>query len=108
MGKETMTVKKFTMNVLNGVAIGIVLALIPGALLGELFKALLPVFPEGQFVLNATELSNSMLGLIIGMLIGYHFKFTTIKTDTLGLAVLLGGGVDDLLGYSLSLSGKCI
>ena len=105
MGKETMTVKKFTMNVLNGVAIGIVLALIPGALLGELFKALLPVFPEGQFVLNATELSNSMLGLIIGILIGYHFKFTPIQTGSLGLAVMLGGGVVDFSGDALSLSG---
>lgn len=44
MGRETLTAKKFTMNILNGVAIGTILALIPGALLGEIFKTLLPVF----------------------------------------------------------------
>lgn len=105
MEKEKMTVKKFIMNVLNGVAIGIILALIPGALLGELFKALLPVFPQGQFVLDATTLANSMLGIIIGVLIGYQFKFTPIQTGALGLAVFLGGGAVDFSGESFVLSG---
>lgn len=34
--EEKITFKKFTMNVLNGVALGTVLCLVPGALLGEL------------------------------------------------------------------------
>ena len=105
MGRETLTAKKFTMNILNGVAIGTILALIPGALLGEIFKALLPVFPQGQFVLNVTTLSNSLLGLVIGVLIGYQFKFTPIQTGSLGLAVFLGGGVVDFTGETMTLSG---
>jgi|SRR5690625_5023141 len=90
MESEKMTAKKFSMNVLNGVAIGTVLALIPGALLGELFKALLPIFPQGQFVLDFTTLSNSLLGLIVGVLIGYQFKFTPIQSASVGLAVMVG------------------
>lgn len=35
-----MNAKNFTMNVLNGVAMGVVVSLIPGALLSELSKAL--------------------------------------------------------------------
>src|SRR5690625_5835266 len=92
MATEKLTARQFSMNILNGVAIGTVLALIPGALLGELFKALLGVFPQGQFVLDLTTLSNSMLGLIIGVVIGYQFKFTPIQSASIGLAVMVGGG----------------
>ena len=46
--------KEFTMNVLNALALGVVVTLIPGALLGELVKALLPVFPQGQLIIQAT------------------------------------------------------
>jgi len=49
---EKLTPKRFTTNILNGMAIGINLALISGALLGEIFKTLLPLFPAGQLVLN--------------------------------------------------------
>lgn len=105
MEAEKMTSKKFSMNLLNGIAIGIVLALIPGALLGELFKALLPVFPQGQFVLDLTLLSNGILGLVVGVLIGFQFKFTPIQTASLGLAVMVGGGAASFSDGIITLSG---
>lgn len=45
MSKEVIkqTPKSFTMNVLNGLAMGTVVVLIPEAILGELMKALLPM-----------------------------------------------------------------
>lgn len=105
MAIEKMTVKKFIMNILNGIAIGTVLALIPGALLGELFKALLPIFPQGQFVLDVTTMSNSVLGLIVGVVIGYQFKFTPIQSASLGLAVMVGGGAVDFSSEALVMNG---
>src|SRR5690625_5137377 len=105
MATEKLTARQFSMNILNGVAIGTVLALIPGALLGELFKALLGVFPQGQFVLDLTTLSNSMLGLIIGVVIGYQFKFTPIQSASIGLAVMVGGGAASFADGVLSLDG---
>ena len=87
-----MTPKKFLMNILNGLALGAVVVLIPGALLGELFRALLPVFPAGAVVLNATSLSNSMMGLASGFIIGLIFKFTPIQMISLGLATMFAGG----------------
>lgn len=56
-------------------------------------------------MLNVTTLSNSLLGLVIGVLIGYQFKFTPIQTGSLGLAVFLGGGVVDFTGETMTLSG---
>lgn len=105
METEKMTAKKFIMNVLNGIAIGTVLALIPGALLGELFKALLPIFPQGQFVLDVTSMSNSVLGLVVGVVIGYQFKFTPIQSASIGLAVMVGGGAVDFSGEALVMNG---
>lgn len=105
METEKLTAKAYAMNVLNGLAIGTVVALIPGALLGELFKALLPVFPQGQLVLNATTMSNSMLGLVVGVLIGMNFKFTPIQSASLGLAVIFAGGAVQFSPEGLSLAG---
>ncbi|MEG0553057.1 MAG: PTS sugar transporter subunit IIC, partial [Carnobacterium sp.] len=105
MDAERLTPKKYTMNVLNGLAIGTVVALIPGALLGELFKALLPVFPQGAFVLNATAMSNSMLGLVVGVLVGINFKFTPIQATSLGLAAILGGGAVQFTAEGIMLNG---
>lgn len=105
MEAERLTPKKYTMNVLNGLAIGTVVALIPGALLGELFKALLPVFPQGAFVLNATAMSNSMLGLVVGVLVGINFKFTPIQATSLGLAAILGSGAVQFTAEGIMLNG---
>ncbi|KGX87750.1 PTS transporter subunit IIC [Pontibacillus litoralis] len=105
METEKLTAKKFTMNVLNGLAIGTVIALIPGALLGELFKALLGVFPQGQVILNATSMATSVLGLVVGVIIGYQFKFTPIQSASIGLAVLFGGGAVNFSEGAMTLSG---
>ena len=48
MATEKLTARQFSMNILNGVAIGTVLALIPGALLGELLRPYSVSFPKGN------------------------------------------------------------
>lgn len=87
-----VTGKQFTMNILNGLAIGTVVSLIPGALLGELLKAIIPHIPCLVPLLRITLLCNSVMGMVIGALIGIAFKFTPVQTASLGLAVLIGGG----------------
>lgn len=85
--------KGFGMKILNGVAVGSVVVLIPGALLNEVFKALLPVFPQGQFILNATAFSMTLMGVVVGIAISMMFKFTPIQTASVGMATALGSGV---------------
>ena len=48
--KEKITLKNFTMNVLNGIALGTVLCLVPGALLGELLKYIGKLYPSLAFL----------------------------------------------------------
>ncbi|MDE8125083.1 PTS sugar transporter subunit IIC [Erysipelothrix rhusiopathiae] len=84
--------KGFGMKVLNGVAIGSVVVLIPGALLNEIFKALLPIFPQGQFVLTATSFGMILMGVVIGVAVSMMFKFTPIQTASVGMATAFASG----------------
>ena len=51
------TTKEVVMNTLNGLSIGIIVALDPSALLNQLLTALLPVFPGGETIMGMTMLS---------------------------------------------------
>lgn len=87
------TFASFTMKVLNGISIAVVVALVPQALLGELLKALVPSFPQLQTIQGLIGLSASMLPAVIGVMIAMQFKLTPIQTATVGLAAVLGSGV---------------
>lgn len=43
--KETNGLKQGTLNILNGIGLGVIAALVPAAILGQLMKALLGVAP---------------------------------------------------------------
>ena len=47
----TISKKDFTLNILNGISLGVVVTLVPAALTGQLMKALLGVFPLGAAVI---------------------------------------------------------
>lgn len=102
---KEMKWKDFVMTVLNGVALGTVIALISGALLGELMKALVPQFPSLATVSMALTMSNGLIGLISGFLIGVFFKFTSIQSAALGLATQFGGGAIVMKDKALTISG---
>lgn len=85
--------RQFAVHVLNGLSIGILVALIPGALLGELAKALLPYVSGAQHVLDATTLAMRLLPMVIGVAVAMQFKVTPIATTSIGLATVVGSGV---------------
>ena len=85
--------KDFFNKLLTGMSIGIVVALIPNALIGEILKLLIPTFPALSHVLNATVLVMSMLPVLIGITIGMSFKLTPIQPASIGLAAVLWIGV---------------
>lgn len=100
-----MNAKKFLMNILNGIALGTVIALIPGAILGELVKALSSTFPQIEFLSGAFTMSNSMVPLVSGVLIGQNFKFTPIQSMSIGLATLFGSGAVNFADGAATLAG---
>ena len=87
--KEKITIKNFTMNVLNGIALGTVLCLVPGALLGELLKYIGNLYPSLAFLSLSITISNAMIGLASGIIIGLFFKFTPVQSVALATAFIL-------------------
>lgn len=106
---KTYSAKEFTMTVLNALALGVVVTLIPGAILGELTKAL---FPQGQLIIQATQVANTMMGAIIGLMVGHFFKFTPIQAGAIALATVFAGGAPgfnpDVKGVVFSGTGDII
>jgi len=85
--------KDFFSKLLNGMSIGIVVALIPNALLGEILKLIIPYFPALQHLLDITVFVMSLLPVLIGVMVGITFKLTPIQTASIGIAAMVGSGV---------------
>ena len=60
---STKKPQSFMLNLLNGSALGIIVALVPGALLSELFKAISTAIPEVQIVIPLLTATNSLVGI---------------------------------------------
>ncbi|MFJ8266702.1 PTS transporter subunit IIC [Peribacillus asahii] len=85
--------KDFFSKLLTGMSIGIVVSLIPNALLGEILKLLIPHFPAFQSILDITVIVMSFLPVMIGVMVGVTFKLTSIQTASVGIAAMVGSGV---------------
>lgn len=85
--------RQFGLHVLNGLSIGILVALIPGALLSELAKALLPYFSAAQHIIDSTAIAMRLLPMVIGVAVAMQFKTNPIETTSIGLATVVGSGV---------------
>lgn len=85
MEKESF--KSFINKVLTGMSVGIVVALIPGALLGEVAKAL-----NWTEVVNITTIATRLLAVIMGLTIAMQFKLTPIQSATLAITTAIGSG----------------
>ncbi|WP_462411761.1 PTS transporter subunit IIC [Neobacillus sp. Marseille-QA0830] len=84
--------KDFISKLLNGMSIGIVVALIPNALLGEILKLIIPIFPPLQHVFDITVFVMSLLPVLIGVMVGISFKLSPIQTASVGIAAMVGSG----------------
>ncbi|MFE0507017.1 PTS transporter subunit IIC [Peribacillus butanolivorans] len=84
--------KDFFSKLLTGMSIGIVVSLIPNALLGEVLKLLMPHFPVLQHIFDITVFVMSLLPVMIGVMVGITFKLTSIQTASVGIAAMVGSG----------------
>ncbi len=94
------------MNTLNGLSIGIIVALVPGALLNQLLKALLPVFPQAAFFLTLTGMATVLMAPVSAVCVGMMAGFSPIQTSSLALAAIAGAGNFQLKGTSYVVAGS--
>lgn len=95
-----MNLKESTFKILNGMSLGIVAALIPAALLGEICKGL-----GLDTILLLTQIASSMLPIAVGIGVAYQFKLTPLETICISIAGILGAGTVQVINGSLILKG---
>lgn len=99
-------IKAHTLNILNGMAIGIIVALVPGAILNAIIKPLLPHAPFLGFVLVLTSLSAMILPATSAVCVGMLAKFTPIQTASLALAATIGAGNAHVVNGTITANGS--
>lgn len=97
--------KSFFSNILNAVGAGVVIALLPNALLGELLK----FFKDGNELLESifrlVTVVQSFMAFIVGVLAAHQFKFNGSGAAIIGASAMLGSGAIVFDGQTIMLKG---
>ncbi|NYV28368.1 PTS sugar transporter subunit IIC [Streptobacillus felis] len=89
---KDMNMKQFIMKVLNGTAIGIVVGLIPNAVLGGLFKYLAAYHPVFGTMAQVVADIQWLVAPMIGFLVGLQFGFNPMKSAIIMSATWIASG----------------
>lgn len=99
--------KQFFSKILNSIGAGVVIALVPNALLGEVLK----IFKSGNEILELTYqlviLIQSFMAFIIGVLAAHQFKFNGAGAAIVGTSAMIGSGAVVYSNNSFMLKGIC-
>lgn len=87
-------------KLLTGMSIGIVVALVPNALLGEIAKAL-----NITAITQITGMIQSLLAITMGLCVALQFKLPPIQAGTLSIATMIGSGVIRITENGMILKG---
>lgn len=87
---EKINLENFMTKLLNGVAIGIIIGLIPNAILGEIFKALSGKYEIFKTLTLAVTVVQFAVPALVGALVSYQFKLNPIETATVTMTTFLG------------------
>lgn len=101
-----MSAKHFSMNVLNGMSLGIVLVLMPAAIFGELIGLLfLSWIPQLSGVIELFQLTNSLMPVAIGAATAMLFKMQPVEILSVTIAAVGGSGVFTVVDGGFLFSG---
>ncbi|MCH4389428.1 PTS transporter subunit IIC [Staphylococcus haemolyticus] len=105
MSKQRVSLKYFFSNILNAVGAGVVLALLPNALLGEFLKLFMDSHPMLETVFQLVMIIQSFMAFIIGVLAAHQFKFNGTGSCMVGIAAMLGSGAVQFTAKGIVLKG---
>lgn len=88
-----ITARAFTLNILDGISLGVVLALIPSALTSSLIKVLGQQFPQLLVLNTITGAVATLLPVVAAFCVGQKFHFTPLQSSAVGGAALMGSGI---------------
>lgn len=97
--------KENILKILSGVSTGVVIALVPGALINELMKGMLGFWPGAQNVLTMTLLMQNLLAVFAGLCVSYLLKFNLIQSGSVTAAAMIASGAFEVKKGQIVLSG---
>ncbi|MBN1044760.1 MULTISPECIES: PTS sugar transporter subunit IIC [unclassified Clostridium] len=103
--KDKLTPKDYLNKVLAGTATGIVVGLIPNAILGSIFKGLIDVSPIFATLYNAVNIMQFIVPVIVGVLVGLQFNLNPMQSVIVGSAVFLGSGAYKVTEHGVQMVG---
>ncbi|MGG5460968.1 PTS sugar transporter subunit IIC [Clostridium sp. B9] len=102
---DRLTPKDYLNKVLAGTATGIVVGLIPNAILGSIFKGLIDVSPIFATLYNAVNIMQFIVPVLIGCLVALQFNLNAMQSVIVGAAVFLGSGAFKVTEVGVQLVG---
>ncbi|MFC3847535.1 PTS sugar transporter subunit IIC [Helicobacter baculiformis] len=96
--------KDFLLKLLYGMALAVVIALAPNAILGALLKPYNSIHAIALF-LDALIILQALVSLITGVLVGLAFNFNPMKSAIIGVATFIASGVVKHTAHGLALVG---
>lgn len=99
------TGKDYLNKVLGGTATGIVVGLIANAILGAIFKALIPYGAVFALLANVVNIMQFITPAIIGVLVAMQFKLNGMESVIVGAAAFLGSGAYQVTETGVQLVG---
>lgn len=103
--KGTYSFKDYLNKVLAGTASGIVIGLIPNAILGGIFQALVPYASIFQTMGAVVETMQFLTPVLIGVLVAMQFKLDPMQSTVIGAGTFLGSGAYAVTEAGTSLVG---
>lgn len=103
--KEKLTPKDYLNKVLAGTATGIVVGLIPNAILGAIFKGLINTSPIFSVLYNAVNIMQFIVPVLVGVLVALQFELGPMQTVIVGAAVFLGSGAYKVTSQGVKMIG---
>ncbi|MBU0278958.1 PTS transporter subunit IIC [Gemella sp. zg-570] len=103
MGKDG--VKSFFNKLLNGVALGIVVGLIPNAVLGGILKFFINDSSIIKMIYNVLGMSQLATPALIGILVALQFKMQPIEVAISGMVSFICGGSISIVDGKMIING---
>ncbi|MBW7987685.1 PTS transporter subunit IIC [Lactobacillus helveticus] len=98
--------KENLLNILNGVSTGVVIVLVPGALVNELMKNIAHSGSGAQNILTMTSVMGSLLAVFAGLCVSYLLKFNLIQSGSLMAVAMIVSGAFQVKNGQIMLSGS--
>ncbi|CAM3727012.1 PTS transporter subunit IIC [Erysipelothrix urinaevulpis] len=90
--KEKYSVSQFVMKVINGATSGIIVAVIPNAIFGQIFTNLIPVWSGFEQLNHLVQIIQLLMPVLVGIGVAKQFELNLIQMLSVGAAAFLGSG----------------